>query len=328
MTAASSAAALDGATHEGSTARPTGRHSGRVECWSASAEVKDGAAVHNTNDSLPLPRSFVMTARLSLARVETLAASLSPRDRSIILDLARTRMLRGSQVTRLHFDDLAPNSRDRMRRNVLSRLISIGFVATLERQIGGVRSGSQGLIYVLDSGGQRALPFIMAAEEIEPPTRARKPWTPGQAFLLHSLDVSELYVRLIEAARSAILHLAEFLTEPASWFSNGMGGIIKPDAYALVQSDDIEDSWAIEVDRGTESLPTLRRKLLAYVDFAHAGQVGPDGVTPRVLVTVPHEKRLTAVQGLIRDLPEPAGQLLYAVPFTEAVTTMIDVLKE
>ncbi|WP_189983485.1 replication-relaxation family protein [Streptomyces capoamus] len=269
-----------------------------------------------------------MTARLSLARVETLAAALSPRDRSIILDLARARMLRGSQMTRLHFDDLAPNSRDRVRRKVLSRLISIGFVATLERPIGGVRAGSSGLIYVLDSGGQRALPFIMAAEEMEPPTRARKPWTPGQAFLLHSLDVSELYVRLVEARRSALLHLAEFLTEPASWFSNGMGGILKPDAYALLQSGDIEDCWAIEVDRATESLLTLRRKLLAYVDFAHAGQVGPHGVTPRVLVTVPHEKRLTALQRLVAELPEPAPQLLYVTLFEDAIQKVTHILKE
>jgi hypothetical protein len=107
-----------------------------------------------------------------------------------------------------------------------------------------------------------------------------------------------------------------------------MGGVMKPDAYALVQHGEIEDSWAIEIDRATESLPTLRRKLLAYVDFAHAGGEGPDGVTPRVLVTVPNVRRLTAVQELIGGLPEPAGQLLYAVPFSEAVLTMADVLKE
>ncbi|MFJ9629014.1 replication-relaxation family protein [Streptomyces sp. NPDC101175] len=269
-----------------------------------------------------------MTARLSLARVERLAANLSARDRSIILDLARTRILAGSQLTRLHFHDLSKNSRERKRRDVLFRLISIGFVAALERPIGGIRAGSKGLIYALDSGGQRALPFILAGEQQDPPERARKPWTPGQTFLLHSLDVSELYVQLVELERAGAIALPQFLTEPASWFPNGLGGILKPDAYTLLQFGDVEDSWVIEVDRATESLPTLRRKLLAYVDFAHAGGEGPDRVTPRVLVTVPHPGRLTAVQGLIEGLPEPAGQLFTAALFGEATRTMVRVLRE
>jgi hypothetical protein len=269
-----------------------------------------------------------MTARLSLARVERLAANISTRDRSIILDLARTRILAGSQMTRLHFHDLSQNSRERMRRNVLSRLISIDFVATLERPIGGVRSGSKGHLYVLDSGGQRALPFILASEKQEPPGRTRKPWTPGKAFLLHTLDVSEMYVRLVELERAGAFTMPQFLTEPASWFPNGLGGILKPDAYALLQYGEVEDAWVIEVDRATESIPTLRRKLLAYVDFAHAGGEGPDGITPRVLVTVPHPGRLAAVQRLIDDLPEPAGQLFRPAPFADAARLLALALRE
>lgn len=269
-----------------------------------------------------------MTARLSPARVERLAADLSDRDRSIMLDLARTRVLSGAHLTRLHFADLSANTRDRMRRRVLARLNTLGLVTTLERRIGGAHSGSAGLIYALDSGGQRAMPFIQAHKAIEPTARTRKPWTPGQTFLLHSLDVSELYVQLVEAERTRQLTLAEYLTEPASWFPSGMGGLMKPDAYALVQTQHIEDAWVIEVDRATESLPTLRRKLLVYVDFAHAGQDGPDGTTPRVLVTVPHQQRLVAVQRLIRDLPEPAERLILAVPFNRAVLALIQVLKE
>jgi hypothetical protein len=215
-------------------------------------------------------------------------------------------------MTRLHFHDLAQNSRERMRRNVLSRLIS----------------GSSGHIYTLDSGGQRALPFILASEKQEQPERARKPWTPGQAFLLHGLDVSELYVRLVELERAGAFILPQFLTEPASWFPNGLGGILKPDAYALLQFNRVEDAWAIEVDRATESIPTLRRKLLAYVDFAHAGGEGPDGITPRVLVTVPHPGRLAAVQRLIDDLPEPAGRLFRSALFADAARLLALVLRE
>lgn len=268
------------------------------------------------------------SSRLSLAAVEQVVQQLGERDRAILLDLARVRLLTGNQLTRLHFHDLSPKTQDRTRRNVLSRLVSIGLVTTLERTIGGIRAGSSGLIYTLDSGGQRALPIIFADASIEPPNRPRKPWTPSQLFLLHSLGVSELYVQLVEVARMGGLTLAEYRAEPASWFPNGSGGIIKPDAFAVVQFGEVEDTWAIEVDRARESLPTLRRQLLAYIDFAQSGQEGPNGVTPRVLVTVPHEQRLAAVQGLVRSLPEPAGQLLSVALFSEAALIMEAQLKE
>lgn len=264
------------------------------------------------------------SSRLSLAAVEQAVQQLGERDRAILLDLARVRVLTGSQLTRLHFHDLSPKTQDRTRRNVLSRLISIGFVTTLERTIGGVRAGSSGLIYALNAGGQRALAFLETAS----PTRARKPWTPSQLFLQHSLAVSELYVQLIEAEQMRRLVLVEYRSEPASWFPNGSGGTIKSDAYAIVQFGGFEDTWAIEVDRAKESLPTLRRQLLAYVDFAQSGQEGPNGVTPRVLVTVPHERRLADVQSIIRGLPEPGAQLLSVALFSEAVLTMESALKE
>ncbi|MEU8944245.1 replication-relaxation family protein [Streptomyces sp. NPDC048489] len=270
--------------------------------------------------------------RLSAAAIERHAARLSERDCAIILDLVRVRVLTGSQLTRLHFHDLAPNSRDRVRRNVLSRLISIGFVAALERQIGGVRAGSQGLIYTLDAGGQRALPHIQAGQGIEPTRRARKPRTPGERFLLHTLDVSELYVQLTEAQRLGKLILAEYRAEYDAHFPNGAGGLLKPDAYAVLRRGDYEDSWWIEVDRGTEDVETtLRRKLLGYIDFATAGGLGPDGVMPRVLLTLYRPKRLAerlaAVQDLLRRLPEPAERLVHTVLFSDATPLLVETIR-
>lgn len=147
-------------------------------------------------------------------------------------------------------------------------------------------------------------------------------------FLGHALAVSELYVQLVEAERSGLLQLGDYRSEPAAWFPSGMGGLMKPDAYALLRLGAVEDSWAIEVYQATESLPTLRRKLLAYVDFAHTGQVGPDGVTPRVLVTVPHEQRLAGVQRVIADLPEPAPRLFHVALFERALLKLTGLLKE
>ena len=69
-----------------------------------------------------------------------------------------------------------------------------------------------------------------------------------------------------------------------------------------------------------------REKLLAYLDLATRGQLGPDGVIPRVLVTVPHEQRLTAVQELLTGLPAPATELIHGVLYEGAVRYLIEVL--
>jgi hypothetical protein len=256
--------------------------------------------------------------RLTQAGLERLLADLGDRDRAILADLERVRVLTGAQLTRLRFTDLSPFTRERTRRRVLARLAAVGLAAALDRRVGGVRAGSSGLVYTLGAAGQRALPLLGSATRAEPPGRARRPWTPGRLFLAHCLDVSELYVQLREQEPNGTLTLAAFDTEPDTWHPTVYGGHLKPDAYVVVHNGQVEDSYWIEVDRATESLPTLRRKLLAYADFALSGQLGPGDVMPRVLVTVPHEKRLTAVQELITDLPEPATQLVHAVLHTEA----------
>ncbi len=93
-------------------------------------------------------------------------------------------------------------------------------------------------------------------------------------------------------------------------------------------SGDVEDSWFVEVDRATESPETLRRKLRRYVDFAHAGQLGPDGVTPRVLVTVPHDRRLQVVRDILARLPPPADQVFTVELFEQAIGRIVHVLRE
>lgn len=255
--------------------------------------------------------------------------SLGERDTAILRDLARVRVLTGSQLTRLHFSELTPTNRERARRRVLARLIEHRLVATLEgRTIGGTRAGSSGLIYSLGTAGQRALPLLGADTYSGAPAgRVRTPWTPGSLFLAHSLAIAELYVVLRECARADKLTLAHFVVETAAWHPDGHGGVIKPDAYVRIHRSEVEDCWWIEVDRATESIPTLRRKLLAYAAFARSGQVGPDEITPRVLVTVPHDHRLTAVRTMINSLPSPAAELIFPALHEKAAAFMIDILR-
>ncbi|KDA44510.1 replication-relaxation family protein [Frankia sp. BMG5.23] len=268
-------------------------------------------------------------ARYSPAMIELLVDQLSDRDRAILHDLGKVRVLSGAQLTRLHFHDLAATSRDRTRRGVLARLAGHDLVTPLDRAVGGARSGSEGHVYALGVAGQRAVPLLDAEEDsANQPARPRRPWTPGESFLKHTLAISELYVQLVEAQRAGHLTLLRFAAEAGAWWPDGAGGLVKPDASACVAFGDVEDSWFVEVERSRKSPETLRQKFRRYVDFAHAGQLGPDGVTPRVLVTVPHERRLQEIRSVLARLPPPADQLFTAVLFDEAVTQVVRVLRE
>jgi Replication-relaxation len=260
--------------------------------------------------------------------LEQLVDQLSERDQAILLDLAKVRMLTGNQLTRLHFAELSADNRERTRRRVLARLVKLQLAVTLDRTIGGARAGSAGHVYSLGIVGKRALPLLWGSTHGDRlNTRHRAPWTPGTLFLSHSLAIAELYVALREFERIGQLALAQFAVESAAWHPDGQGGLIKPDAYVCIQAGEIEDCWWCEVDRATESIPTLKRKLLSYVDFARAGQLGPDGIMPRVLLTVPHDHRLSAVRKIIEGLPAPGEQLILTTLHDQASEAMIDILR-
>lgn len=275
------------------------------------------------NDSLP-PGPAYATRRVTATYAAQLAGRLSMRDVQILNDLSRVRCLTGIQLERLHLHDLAALNRSRARRRVLGRLTEVQAVTTLSRRIGGVRKGSDGLVYALDTAGQRVVRLIGGEDEVS----TRRPWTPGLLFLSHTLAVAELYVRLREAERAGQLELADFRAEPASWHRTTSLGTLKPDAYLLLAGSQIEDAWWIEVDQDTESRATLRRKLSLYLLAAQAGVSGPDGLLPRVLVTVPSPRRLDVVRELVADLGPPAGTLIAVRLFPEAVPFMAKVLQE
>ncbi|WP_457028730.1 replication-relaxation family protein [Kitasatospora sp. P5_F3] len=224
---------------------------------------------------------------------------LSDRDWAVIQTLTTLRLASGAHLERLHFENLTTGSQPVVRRRVLSRLVSWGVLVTLDRRVGGVRAGSSGLVYALGPTGHRLAH-----------TPARRRELPGERFWRHLLAVTELYVGLAEQARAGRLQLATFQGEPACWWRDAYGAWLKPDAFVLLSAPSHDDAWWVEIDRATESLPTLRRKLTAYVDFARTGQRGPAGLMPRVLVTVPTTARQQAVETMVRRLPAPAGELV------------------
>lgn len=146
--------------------------------------------------------------------------------------------------------------------------------------------------------------------------------------MAHTLAVSELYVALVERSHIGQFELDDFQTEPAAWVRDGLGGWLKPDAFAKLRAGTVHDYWWLEADLATESLPTVRSKLLAYLDFVARGQLGPDDIVPRVLVGVPGKARLTAVQRIVNTLPPPADHMFRVAELSNAATVMEQVLMD
>jgi hypothetical protein len=271
------------------------------------------------------PSAVASGRRVTGARVTEIARGLGERDKAILADVGRVRVLTGRQVERLHFAGLAGRHRDRTRRRVLERLVGLQLLTPLERRVGGVRAGSAGLVFALGPAGQR----LLTVYDHGTGGRVRRPGTPTPRFMIHNLAVAELYVGLTEAARGGAFTLTDFRTEPACWWRDSEGAWVKPDAFVVVSTGEVEDCWAIEVDQATESLPTMRRKLKVYLDLVASGERGPDGgVLPRVLVTVPDERRLLAIQEVVRSLPEPASELFAVTTHDQAVPYIVEVLRE
>ena len=169
--------------------------------------------------------------RVTSAYVERLAAELPKRDLSLVETLDRFRVATAAQLRRLHFTSgtEAANARQVWRR--LRALTDLRVVTVLERRIGGGRGGSTQAVYALDVAGQK----LGAACGPAGGRRLRRPWTPGNQFLAHSVAVTELYVVLCERARDGGGEVLAFDAEPLCWRRfTGSGGAavwLKPDAF-------------------------------------------------------------------------------------------------
>jgi hypothetical protein len=259
--------------------------------------------------------------RITTAHLSALADQLSDRDKAILADLERTRVLTGAQLQRLRFADIANSAQARDRRRVLQRLTDLDLVSTLDRRIGGIRAGSAGHIYTLTPAGQR-LQALQRRQRLS--KRLRRSRTPGAPFINHTLAISEIYVTLTEASRNHDFHVSRFDPEPTCWHPTGNGRYLHPDAYLTLATPTHQDCWWLEIDQATESLPRIKGKCRTYLNFLTHGGAGPDGVPPRILFTTPDTTRTTAIQQVITTLTTTeTDQLISVTTHTNAPTLLI-----
>lgn len=259
-------------------------------------------------------------------RVAWLAERLSDRDWQIVEAVNRLRLMSGGQLERLCFAALTGHSRAVVRGRVLRRLVDWQVLSLLPRRIGGAARGSSGAAFALGTAGARLCAEREAATETLQRVRHRS--APTDRSIRHTLAVSELCVGLVEQARIHGAQVVAYEAEPSSWWPNGLGGFLKPDAYACVALGNIRDHWWVEVDLATESLPTIKRKLLAYLDFVERGQLGPSNIVPRVLLSCSSSVRSTALHAIIVRLPAPAQDQFVSLAEPEAPAYILRSLRE
>ncbi len=238
-----------------------------------------------------------------------LAGLLSERDQAVLEAIAEHRFFTTRQVERLLFSNHnTPDSGARCCRRVLARLERWGLIERPIRPVGGLQAGSASSIWMLSSAGQRLRNLQAGRGAIG---RVREP---GERFIQHYLAIGDAHLELVTAARAGLVELLSVQIEPACWRSYsslaGSRETLKPDLFAVTGSGEFEDHWFIEIDRATESLPTLLKQCQQYEAYRRSGsEQAATGLFPRVLWIVPDDRRaaqlraaLTSTRAFGRDL--------------------------
>lgn len=226
-----------------------------------------------------------------MPRLADLDRQMRERDKEIVQLIGRFSLMSGGQIRRVCLQEIInPSSRQRRTNETLTRLTEQEVLARLDRRIGGQRSGSDGYCYRLGPYGQR----LVQLWDGEQPERGRLRPEPGERFVRHRLAVSELYVQLIEAARTEredTLEVIAYEAEPDSWRRfDGYGAtqrILKPDAFMRLGVSELEHWWFCELDLGTVSRRARESQAAAYRAYWRSGAAGE--VMPRVLWITPND---------------------------------------
>ena len=273
---------------------------------------EDGSSVLQTEVSPKTARRGPLNKN-ALFRLDQ---QLTDRDKTVLASLKKYRFLLTGQLQRLHFY-APPNetARATATTRTLRRLREYGLIQTLERRVGGARSGSGSMIWHLTEAGYRFLQLHQPEEQSRTPVKE-----PSTQFLAHTLSVAECAIQMESICRpSKDLDVIKLETEPPCWRSfqeNGKTVILKPDLYAVTRYDGYEDYWFMEVDLGTESTSQVTDKCKVYrrYFFTEMEQAEND-VFPLVVCIVPDEKRKEKLKAAIRSaLPPDPKMFLIITP--------------
>jgi hypothetical protein len=253
-----------------------------------------------------------------LRRVQT---ALSERDLEIIRFVGDLRLMSAGQLEALCFPSDAhatPLTARRVARRVLERLTRDRLLVRLERRIGGVSSGSAGYIYALGPVGARVLTTQGQRRHFR---------EPSASFAAHTLAISQLAVDLTVEERHGDLEMLAMEAEPRCWRQfGGLGGksLLRPDLFVSLGLGDLEHRWFIEMDLGSEHVPTLVRKCQLYARYYQSGiEQGRHGVFPRVCWVLPNQRRIDQLASALRRSGDGVDGLFVMTMPEPAVLTLV-----
>jgi hypothetical protein len=152
------------------------------------------------------------------------------------------------------------------------------------------------------------------AAQIDP--AYRDAWRPSDAQMGHTLAIGNTLVAITTPGLLGALHVTGWQGEAElrTWHD---AGTAIPDLLVRVGGATVENTWAVEVDRGTQARAAWRRKLVRYLH------------TPRgtLLVVTTSDERARNIARLARDLGVPALTTDRRALDTNAVLQVYDAVK-
>lgn len=226
-------------------------------------------------------------------------SSLSSAQAAVLQAVTKHGQLTASQVRRLLYEGTPRGTYVRSSRH-LKKLTELGLL----RRFQGVYYGDAEYIY-MPAG-----------------TTTRGP-------VFHTLDISELYVRLSEASYKQA-RIDDGTTEPQSairgyeiqitfdrepWCHIKVGHVeVKPDAYLKFNE---QEQYFIEVDRSSADRTKLAKKLRLYVNLFESWTRAQGETFPQVIYTVIDSDRKRQIEGVAKTQRYP--NLFKVMLFDEAV---------
>ena len=209
---------------------------------------------------------------------------LQPRDHALLRSLAAFRVLRRDQIAQLAGFGSVTRVNVRLSKLRKAKLVERYFIAS--------ETGGRASIYAITRKGARA---------VEVPLQPVR-WQPnsvviGNAFAAHQLALNDVRIAATKEGKTSVVW--KTFDEPLSPASK-----LIPDGLIEITTDGLWHSLFLEVDLGTEALPTWTRKVRQYLQLATTGEFGQvvQGNRFAVLVIASSEARLRSLRAHVAKL--------------------------
>jgi Replication-relaxation len=248
-------------------------------------------------------REIVRPRRFGNEEILKLASHLTERDRLIAKDCFEFRVLTTSQIKRLHF---------RGSRTAVARLDLLYRLRVLDRFRPSVPMGQGTAPYhwILDEAGALIVADCLGRE------RAQLGWQHSVAAsvatsqkLAHHVEVNEFFVRLAIEADTVGGALSEWYGERTC--HQVFSGTVVPDSWGVLTVPGREPlHLLVELDRGSESSPRLRKKAEDYAMFLPNTSL--KGLHPLVLLLVSSARRAQTAIAAVSDIDAPIAVAVWS----------------